>query len=199
MGLLISLLLLVAIATGGTAIVPRDCYDDWNALKQHIEQGSHNTATATTTTTTTSTAMGSNLVKICPGAFLSLDEKQEDHWMYMTNVKNLTLQCGDHGRGEDDCVMDGGWHHLWIEEAQRILIRGITFQRARYGSIWHADVQQVKYENCLWRDNQHVLVYESFSNGGGAAINGYNADLFFANSTFLVRTTTRGRASEYDF
>eukprot|EP00977_Amphora_coffeiformis_P003188 scaffold591_cov176-Amphora_coffeaeformis.AAC.6 len=161
---------------GGAEVAGRPCLDDWKVLQRHIEQASSEENT---------------IVKICPGTILPLDDTQEDHWMYMRNVTNLTLQCGDHGRVDDGCVVDGGLHHIWMEKSGHIVVRGITFQRARLGSIWHVDVQDVHYEDCLWRDNQHSnIVYESsfVSEGGGAAINGYNADIFFTNSTFLVRT-----------
>ena len=75
---------------------------------------------------------------------------------------------------------------------QNIVLKGLTFPNVkknmdRYG-MPAANVQ-VRYENCTWRDNHHVQLPTSNTqtDGGGAAISGYNADLSILNCTFLVR------------
>jgi len=54
--------------------------------------------------------MGSHIVKICPGSILKINDEREDHWINMTNVQNLALQCGDDGDVKDSCIVDGGLH-----------------------------------------------------------------------------------------
>lgn len=153
------------------AAVNTDCYNDWSKLKSHIQ------------------SRRGGLFRICPNTIFRLDERD---YMYISNVvtKPLTIQCGYKGRLSDDCVIDGGLHHLWIaDQAKQITVRGLTFQNAQRGSVWHAccDVH-VRYENCLWKDNLHVdLESTSAYMDGAAAINGYDADVSFTNCTFLVR------------
>lgn len=169
------------------------CYKDWNQLKTHLEQGKVQT-----------------VVSLCPNTTFHLDEMQNDHWIYIDSstlsTRNLqkrrqqqqeqplVIQCGSQGNVEDHCVVDGGVHHFWMERgAQNIVLKGLTFQNAKHGSIWHACCNvQVRYEDCLWRDNHHVHLPTSntFADGGGAAISGYNADLSFYNCSFLVRKST---------
>ena len=177
-----------------------ECYNDWGKLKADLEQG-------------TVLASGDIIVvQICPNTTFYLDEKQNDHWIYLMNNDNyqssqqqmhnnnksnplLILQCGAKGRLDDNCVIHGGLHHFWIQQgAQNIVMRGLTLENAKHGSIWHAccDNVQAKYEDCLWRDNHHVHLPTSntLADGGGAAISGYNSDLSFHNCTFLVRLYT---------
>lgn len=195
-GVCMSLLILFVTIVGdggvkGTTVDQSDCYDDWYALKEDMEQGSAGT------------------FRICPGTTFELDETRDNHWIHLDHHnnndrhqaqkdhKNLTLQCGDHGRVEDECVIHGGLHHVRMihnhDTARHIAIRGVTFEGARYGSVWHVNVHHVTYENCQWRDNRHVAatvlydVYDDGSGGGGAALNGYQANLFLLNSTFVVR------------
>lgn len=182
-----------------------DCYHDWAHLKHDIE----NRKSGGDDTTV------HELFSICPGSFFSLDDTQDDHWIYVTShqqhdtpsnndtslqqrpqQQQLIIQCGTLGRVEDNCVIDGGLHHFWMEQgAQNVILRGLTMQHARHGSIGHAccDVQ-VQYENCTWRDNEYHHHFSSFhmdgnEGGGGAAINAYNADLSFRDCLFLVRAS----------
>ena len=175
------------LSTAAASIVHRythnaECYKDWNQLKVDIEQGVVDSA---------------GVLELCPNTTFHLDEKQNDHWITLRGPQSndLVIQCGPQGHSRDNCVLDGGIHHFWMDhELRNILIRGVTFQNAKHGSIWHAccGVQNVNYEDCIWRDNHHVHLPTSntAADGGGAAISGYNADLSFRNCTFLVRIRT---------
>jgi len=91
---------------------------------------------------------------ICPGTTFHLDPNANNPALILNHDKSMaiTIQCGPDGKSSDSCVVDGGHHHVWIDQTGDTTFMGLTFTNADRGSVWTGQNQdQVHFEDCVWK------------------------------------------------
>lgn len=85
------------------------------------------------------------LLNICPGATL------KGRGPIFLNAPNVIISC-------HDCVVAvGGSHFSFGKAAKNVLIRGITFRKARASSLlFYQAGAEVTFEDCAWYDNAAI-------------------------------------------
>lgn len=73
---------------------------------------------------------------------------------------NITIQCGQDGSSENECIFEGGLSHFFIGgSASNIHIKGITMKDATESAIlaYGSTIGSVTFEDCYFINNQGTL------------------------------------------
>lgn len=123
-----------------------ECYSSWTSLKNDIEFGNN----------------GGGTYNICPGAILNAAESPTKsnkwQWIYLTNDNSrngITIQCGDNGKLNDNCMVQGGKHQFTMAGSPgKITIKGIIFAKSKMSCIHALGISNpVNIVDCLFTKN----------------------------------------------
>jgi hypothetical protein len=158
--LVLALLFLLAMMTSmkTTSAEPAVCpenpnmigYSDWAILQEDLD------AVKEDTTDVVVDATKPLLFKICPNTTFSLatngDGNEGLYFHHRSDLPVMILRCGEYGYSSDNCVVSGGLHQVWIDAVGGLVFQGLTFEKARRGSVWLGTGQtQITFEDCVWR------------------------------------------------
>lgn len=189
------------------------------ALNEQVGVDYSAATTTSSSTTTTSSAQEAVVFRLCPNTTFQLSSSYTMRNIYSDNVDSnggdpplhlywskdlppVVLECGDSSKEENNvdtntntCIIQGGLHHLWIDQVSAFTVRGITFLGAERGSIWAGmGLFDIKFENCIWKDNTYTLsstTTDQCATGCAAALGGLHGAVSFTNCQFVVRVYAR--------
>lgn len=105
-----------------------------------------------------------HVYKICPNTVVNVGRMDGsgdccidgDYSLFLRNKS--TVQCGDFGRVEDNCVLSGGTTQLFFVPnlfgdgmAENVKVKGLTFQNAEIVSVTLANQGDITFDDCLWK------------------------------------------------
>ena len=98
----------------------------------------------------------------------------------------LTIQCGSSGDFSDDCVVDGGHHHIWIDKVGKMVVKGITFMNADRGSVsLGTGNDYVTFQDCKWEHNVYTYKAERCVVHCAAVMSGQYGKVTLNNCQFI--------------
>ena len=126
-----------------------DCFNDTSPIYYYMLQSS---------------SFEDNVYKLCPNMVFNIGFDDDNGICCTRGMKTMygksrsTIQCGDNGRLEDNCVIKGGEFHflngpqIFDEQiTQGMVLRGLTFEDCETTSVIMAQQGDVLFENCIWR------------------------------------------------
>ena len=105
-----------------------------------------------------------HVYKICPNTVIDVGSPDDsgdccingDYSLFLRTKS--TVQCGDFGRVQDNCVLRGGNSQIFYvgtifgdDMAESVKVKGLTFESAEFVSVALANRGDITFENCLWK------------------------------------------------